>query len=447
MIKINLNIKTKITLWYTFFMVGIVSIILGILVEFTDMTLLKNQKDKLIEVVEEVIEDIEEKDDFDFFDDGVFVIIYDKNGNYIKGSIPHNFPINMPLKSGIVEKLEDRFYYYDREIVFSENEKYWIRGIILDIEINNLTQKILTGAFIFLPFLVIVSTYIGYFITKKAFYPVKKIQEIAQNISENNELSLRIGLVEGKDEISKLAKTIDEMLEKLERSFLKEKQFTSDASHELRTPISVILAESEYILEHGQSLEEAKESMEVIHRQIKKMSALINQLLIFTRMDREKIKLTYEKIDVLKIIEELKIDNELEVKEKNISIEIKNNLKDTFQNVDKILFIRAIQNIIQNGINYGKENGYIKIKLFENEKYFAIEFKDNGIGIKKENIEKIWNRFYQEDSARNNKKGSMGLGLPMVKWIVKKHDGYIKVESVEGKGSIFTLFFKKNEKK
>ncbi|NME35340.1 MULTISPECIES: HAMP domain-containing sensor histidine kinase [Fusobacterium] len=440
--KINLSIKTKITLWYTFFMVGIVSIILGILVEFTDMTLLSNQKNQLMEVVEEVVEDIEEKENFDFFDDGVFVIIYNKDGKYINGSIPHDFPINIPLKNGTVEKLENKFYYYDREIKLSTDETYWVRGVISDIEINNLTQKILIGAFIFLPFLVIISTYIGYFITKKAFYPVKKIQETAQNISENNELSLRIGLSDGKDEISKLANTIDDMLEKLEKSFLKEKQFTSDASHELRTPISVILAESEYILEHGESLEEARESMEVINRQVKKMSGLINQLLLFTRMDRENLKLNLEKIDILKILEELKKDNELEAKEKNISLKIENNLKNNFQNIDKILFIRAIQNIIQNGINYGKENGYIKIKLLENQEYFKIEFEDNGIGIKKENIEKIWNRFYQEDESRNNK-GSMGLGLPMVKWIVEKHRGYVEVESIKGVGSTFKLFFKK----
>lgn len=440
--KINLSIKTKITLWYTFFMVAIVSIILGTLVEFTDMTLLSNQKNQLMEVVEDIVEDIEDKDEVEFFDDGVFVIIYNKEGKYINGSIPHDFPINIPLKNGTVEKLDNKFYYYDREVVLSKDEVYWVRGVISDVAINDLTQKILTGAFILLPFLVIVSTYIGYFITKKAFYPVKKIQETAQNITENNELSLRIGLSDGKDEISKLAKTIDEMLEKLEKSFLKEKQFTSDASHELRTPISVILAESEYILEHGETLEEAKESMEVINRQVKKMSALINQLLLFTRMDRENIKLNYEKIDILKIVEELKIDNELEAKEKNISLEIENNLKNNFQNVDKILFIRAVQNIIQNGINYGKENGFIKIKLFENHEYFGIRFEDNGIGIKKENIEKIWNRFYQEDESRNNK-GSMGLGLPMVKWIVEKHRGYVEVESIKDIGSIFTLFFKK----
>ena len=108
---------------------------------------------------------------------------------------------------------------------------------------------------------------------------------------------------------------------------------------------------------------------------------------------------------------------------------------------DKIMFIRAIQNIIQNAINYGKENGKIEIESFEKSEYFAIKVKDDGIGIAEENLQKIWNRFYQVDESRTTK--SMGLGLSMVKLIVEKHEGYVEVESELGKGTSFTLYFKK----
>lgn len=103
------------------------------------------------------------------------------------------------------------------------------------------------------------------------------------------------------------------------------------------------------------------------------------------------------------------------------------------------MFIRAIQNIIQNAITYGKENGTIEIESFEKDSYLGISVKDDGIGIAKENLEKIWDRFYQVEESRTTK--SMGLGLSMVKLIVEKHKGYVEVESTLGKGTKFTLYF------
>ncbi len=437
-----LNIKIKITLWYTLFMVTLISVILGMLVEFTDITILSNQKSQLVEVVEDAVEDIEEGDDFDYFDDGVFLLLYNNKGDYLTGSIPHNFSTETPLEAGKVQELKEKeeFYIYDQKVTNKYGENFWVRGVVSDIHSNQLTQLVLTLSFILLPILVIISSIIGYTITKRAFLPVKKIQETAQNISENNKLSLRIGLPPGKDEISMLGSTIDHMLTKLENSFLKEKQFTSDASHELRTPVTVILAESEYILQHGTNLEEAKESMEVINRQAKKMSDLINQLLFFARADQEKITLKLEKIDVCETLENLKKDNLINTKEKNISIFYKNNLPQNFYTVDRLLFIRAIQNILQNAITYNRENGIIEIETFEKGEYFAVKISDSGIGIEEENLLKIWDRFYQVDKARNSK--NMGLGLSMVKIIVEQHNGYVEVESKIDVGTSFTLYFK-----
>lgn len=439
------NIKFRITLWYTVFMITLVGGILGILVEFTDTTLLSNQKNKLVEVVEDISEDIKEEDDFDYFDDGIYIMIYNGSGKYLTGSIPLEFPISFQLEAGQVQELKegDRgFYIYDKKVVTDNEETLWIRGIFSDVELNKLTLIIIKGAFLVLPPLVTISLFIGYFITKRAFLPVKKIQETAQNITQSNELSLRIGVPEGKDEISKLANTIDVMLERLDNSFQKEKQFTSDASHELRTPVSVILAESEYILQHGETLEEAKESMEIINRQAEKISALINQLLLFSRAERGELKLKLEKVNIPEVIEELKNDNILEAEKKDITISYIDKLERKSFDIDKLMFIRAIQNTLQNGITYGKVGGKIEIETFEESEYFAVKIKDDGIGIAKENLEKIWNRFFQVDEARSSK--GMGLGLSMVKLIVEKHKGYVKVDSELGVGTLFILYFNKN---
>ncbi|WP_373077783.1 sensor histidine kinase [Fusobacterium varium] len=440
-----LTIRAKITLWYTLFMIGLVTAILGIIVEFTDMSILNNQKHELVKVVEDAAEDIEEGDDFDFYDDGVYLLKYNIQLEYIEGSIPDKFPISFPLESERVQSMKkdgEIFYIYDKKIKDEHDNIFWIRGVVPNIQIMQLGKIIIGAAFVLLPVLVILSSLIGYFITKKAFLPVKKIQETAQKISEGNKLYLRIGLPDGKDEISMLGKTVDNMLEKLEKSFEKEKQFTSDVSHELRTPIAVIMAESEYVLQHGTSFEEAIESIESINYQVNKMSVLINQLLFFSRAEQGKIQLNYEKTDILQLMDEIIKDIKFTAESKKIAVNIINKLTVHEYYVDKMLFSRVVQNVIQNAIIYGKENGCVSIEIYEKNSYIAIKIKDNGIGISKENLNKIWDRFYQVDQSRTNQEnGSMGLGLSMVKWIIEKHKGYTEVESTLGVGSIFTLFF------
>ena len=294
-----------------------------------------------------------------------------------------------------------------------------------------------------MPLLVVISSLMGYLITRRALEPVRKIQETAQYIAENKELSMRINLSQGNDEIFRLGQTIDGMLAQLEESFQKEKQFTQDASHELRTPLAVILNESEYAIQHVEDIEEAKESIEIINRQANKMTKLVNQLLFFARAQGGNIKLQYEKIDIKEIVQYLIEENCLSY---DIGIDdfvlIDQLPKSKLYEVDQNLFSRAVQNLIQNAITYGRvaSRTKIEVRLFEENKYFVVEVRDEGIGICAEDLDKIWNRFYQVDRSRQES-NSMGLGLSMVKWITEQHGGYVKVESVLDKGSTFYLYF------
>lgn len=441
-----LTIKGKITLWYTFFMVVMALCILGIIGEFADKTIIAGHKNILLEVVEDAAEDIEEGDSFDLFEDGVYLLKYDKNKKYIEGIIPEKFSAEIILSEGHIQTVKNSneiFYVYDKKSHTENGEIFWIRGVIPNVKTAQMTTLIVRGTFIVLPFLVILSAVIGYIITKRAFEPVKKIQETAQSITDSEELSLRIGLPEGKDEISKLGKTIDNMLDRLEKSFEQEKQFTSDASHELRTPVAVIMAESDYILQHGTDFQEARESMEVISRQADKMSKLIEQLFFFARAEQGRINLNYEDIDVSKIIKEIAEENKIEAQKKNISIKISDTLpKGKKYYLDRVMFSSAVQNVVRNAAVYGKESGWIEINILEQNDFLAVKIKDNGIGISRENLKKIWDRFFQGEEARTAQTtGSMGLGLSMVKWITEKHGGFAEAESVLGEGSIFTLFF------
>ncbi len=226
------------------------------------------------------------------------------------------------------------------------------------------------------------------------------------------------------------------MFDKLQKSFENEVQFTSDVSHELRTPISVIMTQSEYGKDIEMTPEEAKHTFNIIFKESKKMSQLVSQLLTLVRIDKGHLKLNLENIDIGELLEISLETQQINANKKNINF-ITNIEENIFTFIDEIMILRAFNNIISNAIFYGKENGFVKISLKkENNKIFII-FEDNGIGISKENLDKIWIRFFQADSSRTT--DNSGLGLPMVKGIIEAHNGNISVTSELGKGTTFSI--------
>ena len=241
-----------------------------------------------------------------------------------------------------------------------------------------------------------------------------------------------------KDEVSALANTLNEMLDTVENSFIREKQFTADVSHELRTPLTVISSESEYALKYSDTFEEAKDSLKVIERQSKKMKELINQIMELSKLDIKK-EIDKENFDISNTFTQILEDYNGLIKEKGIELN-----KDIQQDLtfygNKIMIERVFINILNNAIKFTKN----KIDVFfylENDK-LILKIKDNGIGISKENIEKVWNRFFQVESSRNKdeNKGS-GLGLSMVKKILELHSAKAEIKSELNKSTEFIITF------
>ena len=226
------------------------------------------------------------------------------------------------------------------------------------------------------------------------------------------------------------------MFDKLQKSFENEVQFTSDVSHELRTPISVIMTQSEYGKDIEMTPEEAKHTFNIIFKESKKMSQLVSQLLTLVRIDKGHLKLNLENIDIGELLEISLETQQINANKKNINF-ITNIEENIFTFIDEIMILRAFNNIISNAIFYGKENGFLKISLKKENNKIFITFEDNGIGISKENLDKIWNRFFQAASSRTP--ANSGLGLPMVKGIIEAHNGNIYVTSELGKGTTFSI--------
>lgn len=431
----RITLTFKITLWYTIFIVILLtSIILGTFF-VSDSVVESSGKKKLIEEVTEISNG---KENFTAFEDGVTLSLYDKDGNLIAGSIPKNFDVR-DFSLGVVTYYTDsnnnKYMYYDIE---TNSEKFangkYVRGIV---QISSgqtswyLPFAIIAGS----PIIILIITYGGYLIIRSSLKPVREMIETAETISNSADLSKRITIEDGKDEVHKLALVFNEMLESLERASMRERQFSSDVSHELRTPISVIVAESEYGTRYIDTVDEAKESFAVIERQSKRMTIMINQILEMARLDN-RLEIPKEFFDLSSCLEETLEDYKklFETKDIQLITNIEDNIT-LFGN--QALLIHLIDNLVSNALKYANSKIWISIAKRNN---IIIEVSDDGRGIADDEKAYIWDRFYKVDKSRSiSEDNSSGLGLPISKKIVELHGGKIVALDNKPQGAKFVI--------
>ena len=431
----KVSLTFKITLWYTTFIVLLIgSLIIGTFF-VSDSVVESEAKKKLID---EVVEISSGADKFTPYEDGVTLSVYDKDGNLVAGSVPRNFKVN-DFSLGAISEYKDvnhnKYLYYDSETSSARlgNGKY-VRGIVqVTNNINGWILPIIIS--IGSPFIIMIIMYGGYLIIRSSLKPVRDMTKTAEAIANSNDLSKRIYIEEGNDEVHKLGKVFNEMLETLENSSKRERQFSSDVSHELRTPISVIMAESEYGSKYTDSIEEAKESFSAIERQSKRMTSMINQILELARLDSrleipkqkfqlsDKIKHTLEDYKILFDNKNIKLSTTIE---ENISIY-----------ANEALIMRMIDNLLSNALKYAETE--VTVCLVKRNR-IIFEVADDGIGINDEEKINIWNRFYKVDKSRTTTEdNSSGLGLSITKKIVELHDGKIAIIDNKPNGARFVV--------
>ena len=285
------------------------------------------------------------------------------------------------------------------------------------------------------PFLILLSGFGGYLLTKKALKPVRQITAAAERIGSGSDLSQRIDLHNADREMMELSQTFDSMFSRLEKSFDAERQFTTDASHELRTPTAVIIAQAEYALQHAKA-DEKDEALQKILAQAKKMSRLLAQLLMLARADANKIQFEIEKFDFSELAEIVLEETEQLAADKNITV--KSNIEPGVEvDGDQTLLMRLLLNLLDNAVKYTGEGGKVAFTLRKTANSVICAVRDTGCGIAPKELPKIWRRFYQSDGNRGQ--SGAGLGLSMVQWIANLHGGTVSVESTPGEGSTFTF--------
>lgn len=446
----KLSIKFKITLWYTIVMVLISGIVLAIMTSATQEMLERDIYDRIVKNVMDFSRMLEGPGNpdfqipkFGFYNQGVRMLVYDDDNNIVAGSIPFEIDTSSELvDNNMITVTENRNKYYIYTLKArrrgSELSPYWVKGVYAVTDDMYAVNAAAKTNLILTVILIIIAAAGGYFVIGRALSPVTKIRNTAERISESRDLPRRIHIGAGKDEIHELANTFDSMLDKIEYTFEREKQFTSDASHELRTPLAVILSECEYMTDCAETYDEIKESAYSVKSQAEKMSKLISELLMISRMDKNTIQTEFEEIDISELLNFV-CDEQTEIQTENIML-LRNIEPDIVVKGDRFLLARLFINLISNAYRYGKDGGNITVSLRQDKDGIIASIADDGIGIAESDVPKIWDRFYRVNPSRTaNENGGEGLGLSMVKWIAECHGGSVSVESTLGKGSTFTF--------
>ena len=274
----------------------------------------------------------------------------------------------------------------------------------------------------------------GRYISHRVLKPVEQIRTAAEQISIHD-LTQRIALEGPDDEMKELSATFNSMIDRLEKAFQRQNQFVSDASHELRTPISVIQGYASLINRWGKSNPEVlQESIDSILSETEHMKELINNLLFLAKSDQNRMHAKRVCMCLNDVAQETVKELELLGQDRQISFEAKEEVEilGDMDLLKQLLWIHA-----ENALKYTTENGKISIKVWKDKKYAYVSIQDDGIGIAQEEQMKIFDRFYREDKSRNKEISGTGLGLSIAKWIVNSHDGEIFVESERGAGATF----------
>lgn len=276
----------------------------------------------------------------------------------------------------------------------------------------------------------------GTWISNRAIDPIKQMTRTAESISARN-LTERIDVSETDSELGSLATVLNQTFERLQEAFEQQSRFTADASHELRTPVAVLLSQTELTLSRARSPEEYQEALETCHRTAARMRTLVEGLLFLARMDAGEHPLELDRFDLGALVEEtvddlipLAEDRQLTVSRKIVPVQIRSH-RPRIQQV--------LTNLMTNAIRYNRPQGAIRIRVDEEEGQAVLAVEDTGIGIAEEDLTHVFERFYRVDKARTLAEGGTGLGLAICKTIVDSLQGTIEITSVQGEGTTVTV--------
>ncbi|HEY8423545.1 MAG TPA: ATP-binding protein [Clostridia bacterium] len=332
--------------------------------------------------------------------------------------------------------LRDQTIYFVGQFQSRNNQSYKIylsRKIADDYK---LLVKIKTAAYIIVPLSLILQLFIGVLSGGILLSPIRKITNLTRKITRENLSTTRLDERAASGELKELIQVLNAMLDNLQESFEAQERFVSDASHELKTPIAVLQGYSDILKRWGkQDPAVLEESVEAIYKETQHMKNLIEMLLFLARTNNKTLNLRIENFFLNDLLEEIIKDTQHTCGNRKLST---GKMMAFTVDADRELIKQLIRIIVDNAIKYTADDGEIKFSCYKEDDYAFIVVQDNGIGISKEDLSHVFERFYRADKARARSAGT-GLGLSIAKKIADAHNAEILISSEPGQGTIVNL--------
>lgn len=353
------------------------------------------------------------------------------------------------LKSGKIieknffDKNNKRFKTYTTPLFNGES----FNGIIIvfeNSESTDFSKKLYSVIWISVLGAVVLSSVVAYYFSQKILIsPLSEINNAAKKLAKG-EVEKRV-YIDSDDEIGELANSFNIMAESLEKVDNVRREFISNVSHELRSPITSIKGFITGIVDGVIPKDKENYYLNIVNDEVSRLSRLVNDLLDISTMESGKFKLKVAKLDINEIITLCTLNLEGKINEKKIRVEVIFNDSYEYCIGDRDRIIQVVTNLLENAIKYGDEGGRIQVETYAKGDFVYVSIFNSGPNIPKEDINKIWERFYKMDKARTNKI-STGLGLSIVRLILSQHNQDIWVNNIEGKGVKFTFTLKRSIK-
>lgn len=438
--RISLSIKARITIWYAAVLLIICFLAMLTFAAVSDhaaesyyISTLKNSAVIMMDEMEVEHGMLEIDDDLEDVPN-VYASLFETDGSLIYG----RRRVNEPFEAGPVRRAEadgHSWYIHDTLIDLPDRADVWMRLYMSSDVAQDVYRSLLHIGIWILPLLAAAALIGGYWMTARAFRPVAKMNTLAASIAGGGDLSGRISLPQGtgRDELGDLAGTINGMLGRLEEAFEHERRFTADAAHELRTPLGAMKMQGEYALTRS-SAEEKDETIERMLEKNEEMRVLVNQLLLIARMEAGQMTCE-DRCDLAQVISGIAEDMEIVAAERGMVIHTE--LAPCKTVCSRAMLTRAVVNLIDNAIRYGRDDGQIHVTLRRQGNTACISVRDDGEGMDAESAAHVFERFWRADGARSTP--GTGVGLSIVQAIARAHGGSASVSSEPGEGSCFTL--------
>lgn len=375
----------------------------------------------------------------------VFIQILDKNGTFMDKSpnlkenqLDYNENANF---GGSYNEVLNNKPIRQVQLPIEENGK--IKGFIvaaMSLEASQMVLLNLRNILLLVYLLLLVSLYfISKFIAGRSIIPVKNVTETTNRITRNN-LNERVALPQNKDELFDLSSGINDLLQRIENALERERQFTSDASHELRTPLATLKGTLEVLIRKPRERAEYEDKIKFSLTEIDRMTATLEQLLLLARLDTSSKNADVALIPLAALIDEILSRYKNKISQKKLSISFKNNIENetlVAQYFGNLIF----ENIISNAIKYANDATTVYISITQSGPKIICQVQDEGIGIKKEDLNNLFNNFFRSDALNHKNISGNGLGLSIAKKAADAINAKIEVESEFGLGTTFTIIF------